>query len=306
MTHLARRYLCLAAFCAVLCLTSCGLNAQPADAPPAPQPSEKDVVYGVADGVNLLLDTYRCDPPGPHPALVFIHGGGWAGGDKGAYAAEALNWAKEGVVCFSINYRFAPKFHYPAQLLDCARAMRWVRAHAVEYGLDPQRIGVTGHSAGGHLSLMMGVVKPDDYQSPDDPNKALSAKAHCVADLAGPADFTVPDQWPDVTTNIVVGFIGASQKDAPESWAEASPLTHVTKDDAPTIMLYGDKDPLVPPQQGEAMKAALDKVEVPAELIILKGADHGFQGCDPADRDKAFAGIHQWLLKHLFPVAPAG
>jgi acetyl esterase/lipase len=291
-----------------LCLLALGrpASAQPAAQAP-PGPSEKDVVYGVAEGQKLLVDTYRCPTPGPHPALMLIHGGGWAGGDKDAYRGEALYWSQQaGVVCFSINYRHAPKFRYPAQVVDCARAVRWVRAHAKEYDVNPDRIGALGHSAGGHLSLMLGVIKPDHYQSPEDPNRGLSGRVQCLMDLAGPADFTAAAHWPEITLGIVNGFIGATRDQAPDKWAEASPITHVTRDAAAMMMVYGTKDPLVPAEQGERMKAALDKVGVENELIVIKNADHGFQGADKADLEKAFVQTRTWMRRHLGvePAAP--
>jgi acetyl esterase/lipase len=277
-----------------------------AAAPQAPEPSEKDVVYGVAEGEKLLLDIYRCATPGPHPALVMIHGGGWSGGDKaGDRDFAAYLTSKVGIVCFSINYRLAPKYKFPAQVLDCARAVRWVRAHAAEYDADPARVGAFGASAGGHLSLMMGVIEPNEYQSADDPNRALSAKVRAVVDVCGPADMSARGPWSDLALQIATGFIGASQEAAPEKWAEASPITHVTSDDAATLLIHGGKDTLVPPQQSELMHAALQKAGVATELIVVPNGDHSFQGAEKAAVEAALVRAGEWLTEHLKPAEPA-
>ena len=302
MTHLPSRP-ALPALC-LLCvlLSGCQLFAQP-PATPQPGTSEPNVVYGVAEGENLVMDIYRCPTPGPHPALMMIHGGGWAAGDKAGDRDGAVNLStKAGIVCFSINYRLAPKFKYPAQVLDCARAVRWVRAHAAEYDVDPARIGAWGGSAGGHLSLMLGVIKPDEFQTPDDPNKALSAKVRCVVDLFGPSDLTRPmEEWPPAAPPIAYNFMASKPNEAPEKWAEASPITHVTKDASPTLLIHGEKDELVPLQQSELMKAALDKVGVDNELVVVKNAGHGFKGADDGEVMKTMMHAVMWLMGHLKP-----
>jgi acetyl esterase/lipase len=265
---------------------------------------ERNVVYGVADGEQLLLDVYRCSTPGPHPALMLIHGGGWRAGTKSSYAGEAAGLTRLGFVCFSVEYRFAPKFRHPAQVLDCARAVRWVRAHAADYDVDPARIGATGGSAGGHLSLMLGVIAPGDYQSEDDPNRALPGNVQCVVDLCGPTDMTGAVELPPMAVQIMRDFIGATLADAPEKYADASPITHVTKNAAPTFMIHGDKDTLVPLSQSQVMKTALDKVGVPNELVVVRNGEHGFGGGDKADLDAAIKRSLEWLKQYLLPQPP--
>ena len=305
MTHLPSRP-ALPALC-LLCvlLSGCQLFAQP-PATPQPGTSEPNVVYGVAEGENLVMDIYRCPTPGPHPALMMIHGGGWAAGDKAGDRDGAVNLStKAGIVCFSINYRLAPKFKYPAQVLDCARAVRWVRAHAAEYDVDPARIGAWGGSAGGHLSLMLGVMKPDDFQTADDPNKAFSAKVQCVVDFFGPSDFSGTPVVSPGAAPIVANWIGAKPQGAPDKYAEAGPITHVTKEASPVLFVHGDADALVPLSQSEIMKAALDKAGVENELIVVKNGGHGFPGASQADIAAAFARIAVWLPAHLKPAPPA-
>lgn len=281
----------------VLAATGCGVLAQPPAAPQQPA-VQTDVVYGVADGQDLKLDIYGCSTPGPHPACLLIHGGGWAAGSKGGEKGAGTGLSQQGVVCFAVEYRFAPKYPWPAQILDCARAARWVRAHAAEYGVDPDRIGAVGGSAGGHLSLMLGVIKPDDYQSADDPNKALSAKVQCVVDLFGPADMRGASFSPQATA-ILTNFIGAPPGQAADKYADASPITHATREASPVLFVHGDADSLVPLQQSEVMKAALDQLGVENELVVVKNGGHGFGGATKEDIGAAYSKSVEWLLAHL-------
>jgi acetyl esterase/lipase len=275
-----------------LVLLTAGCTAQQA-------PSiQTDVVYGTAAGEDLKLDVYQCATPGPHPAVLLIHGGGWAAGDKSSDKAAGTALAQRGVVCFSLNYRLAPKHPWPAQILDCARAARWVRANAAKYDVDPSRLGAWGGSAGGHLSLMLGVIKPDDYQSADDPNRALSAKVTCVVDYFGPTDLRTAGVLP-MAVNILRNFIGAPAEEAADKYADASPITRASKDACPVLFVHGDKDLLVPLRQSEIMKAALDECKVENELIVVKNGAHGFNGADRQDIMAAHQKATQWLLAHL-------
>src|SRR5262249_34444352 len=151
----------------------------------------KDVVYGTQDGMKLLMDVYQPDGfQGKRPGILFIHGGGWAFGDKGMYGPLARALAAKGFVAFSINYRLLPKYHYPAQLDDAQRAVRYVRAHADAYNLDPDRLGALGDSAGGYLVAMLGTR--DTRDNSDSDLSRYSSRVECVVDFYGPSDFTVP------------------------------------------------------------------------------------------------------------------
>lgn len=259
----------------------------------------KDVVYGVVGGEELKLDTYVPVTPGPHPGLLLIHGGGWSAGSKSGEANTAQNLAQHGVVCFAVEYRFAPKYTWPAQILDCARAARWVRANADKYGLDPARLGAMGGSAGGHLSLMLGVIKPDDYQSTDDPNRALSAKVKCVVDVFGPTDLR-GEAFSPLAAGILAKFIGVPPGGDDVAYADASPITHATSEASPVFFLHGDKDTLVPLRQSEVMKAKLDELGVANELVVIKNGDHGFGKADPQELSAAYGKAMQWLAAQLF------
>lgn len=274
---------------ALLLHTGCSLLAQEV------QPTiSKDVVYGTADGQDLKLDVCAPGTPGPHPALLLIHGGGWTGGSKDGQAGTAKGLVRYGLVVFSVEYRFAPTHPWPAQILDCARAIRWVRANAAKYGVDPERVGAWGSSAGGHLSLMLGVINPGDYQSPDDPNRALSAKVKWVVDLFGPTDLRVLGADGTLTK-----FIGAPLGEAADKYADASPISHATRDASPVLFVHGDADTLVPLQQSQVMKVELDKLGVENELVVVKNGGHNLDGADDKDKTAAYGAMGRWLRAHL-------
>jgi acetyl esterase/lipase len=276
---------------ALLC--GCSLPAQEA------QPAvTRDVVYGVADGQELKLDTYVPATPGPHAAVLLIHGGGWRAGDKASEAGTGIALARLGLVCFAVNYRHAPAYRWPAQILDCARAARWVRANAAKYELDPERVGAMGGSAGGHLSLMLGVIKPEEYQSEDDPNRTLSAKVQCVVTFYGPTDLRGASFSPQATS-ILADFIGAPPGEAQDKYADASPLTRASQETSPVMFVHGDQDTLVPLQQSQMMKAVLDGMGVDNELIVIKNGGHGFGKADQEEVRAMHQRCLQWLLEHL-------
>ncbi len=238
---------------------------------------EYDVVYGEVEGQKLRLDVYR--PSGPQkirPAVILVHGGGWSGGDKKDFTKDEVSfYAKQGYVCFNINYRLATKDSnkYPAQLDDVQRAVRWIRSKAVQYGIDPKHIGAFGESAGGYLVALLGTR---DTRDNSDPALAqYSSRVTCVVDLAGPKDFTtkLPVEPVDVES-LVVNFLGKPRLDDPDSYREASPLFYVDKKTVPFLILHGTEDALVPLDQSVRFSEALHKAGVEASLIKLEGEGH--------------------------------
>lgn len=257
------------------------------------------MVYGEAGGQQLRLDVYRCPAPGTHPAVLLIHGGGWYSGDKAESQAVAERLNALGLACFAINYRLTPKFVFPAQVQDCACAVRWVRAHAAEYGVDPKRLGAWGDSAGAHLALMLGTMPPAAFADPTDPNRRLSARVQCVVDLWGPAEFRDPARWPVFAMKAAHGFFGGWPAAKSPVRAQASPVAYVTKTSSPILLVHGQRDILVPQQQSELMKAALDEAGVENRLIVVPGAGHNLQGASRQQREAIAATAAQWLKDHL-------
>ena len=237
---------------------------------------QKDVEYGNVEGESLKLDLYQLPPSGDklRPGIVFIHGGGWSGGDKNEFTSKAKEMAARGYVAISVNYRLAPKHHYPANIQDVQNAVRWLRVHSRIYAVDPLRIGAMGSSAGGHLASMLGLTEAQGGGIPD---QLAPSRANCVVDYYGRMDLTLEptgtgghDYRPE--------YIGKSKADALELYKEASPIQHIDKQTCPFLIVQGARDPQVEPPQSQAMLAALDKAGIEVSLLLLGGQGHGFSG----------------------------
>lgn len=248
----------------------------------------KDIVYGKAGDVELKLDLAKpAASDGPVPALVFIHGGGWQEGDKSGFEQPIRQFAAAGYVAASVGYRLAPKYPWPAQIEDVKCAVRYLRANAAEYGIDPDKIGAIGHSAGGHLSLLLGLMNPEDGFEGEGGNAGVSSKVQAVVNLCGPTDLRAWRALPEAQAaakaasgkdfeDILKDFVGTTDREAPVI-AEVSPVTYIDTDDPPILTFHGSKDPVVPVEQATILHDALEKAGVKDhKLVILEGADHGF------------------------------
>jgi len=245
---------------------------------------EKDIAY-LAPGRKDQADLYlpASNPSGaPRPAVVIIHGGGWTGGDKGA-AREiniGTNLALRGYVGLSINYVLASankdgKATWPQNLHDCKTAVRWLRKNAGRLQVDPERIGVIGGSAGGHLAAMLAVTGPKDGLDPQGPYGEFSCRVQCAVDLYGPAD---------LSGRLDLAMLGKSSAQAPELYRAASPVTYVDRDDPPLLILHGTADKTVPVDQSRLFAAKLREAGARHELVIVEGAPHTFH-LQPKQRD---------------------
>jgi acetyl esterase/lipase len=253
--------------------------------PTAPRPAntpafgsiQKDVTYCTPSGDPQKMDLYfpKVSDGKPAPVVVYVHGGAWQAGDKtgGVGLSEMSILTQRGYLFVSINYRLAPRWKWPAQIQDVKCAIRFLRAHAKSYNLDPNRIGAMGGSAGGHLVALLGVT---DTSSGFDVGEYLgqSSRVRAVVDLFGPADLTV-EQFTETQANIVRGVFGAQAPGDPVL-AKASPVTYISKDDPPFLILQGDKDTTVPPSQSQELYDRLKAGGVTATLVIVKNAGHGF------------------------------
>lgn len=239
---------------------------------------QKDLEYGRVDGISLKLDLYlpaeeRSGGGGTRPGILFLHGGGWTGGDKQEFAEKAREMASRGYVAASANYRLAPMHRYPAAVEDVQRAVRWLRTRAGELRLDPNRIGAMGASAGGHLASLLGLLDTLDRSVP---GSETSSRVNCVVDYYGRMDLTLEvgkggkDYRPT--------FIGKNHEEALPLYLEASPITHVDVRTVPFLIVQGARDPQVDPIQSQKMFAVLDKANIEASLILLAGQGHGFRG----------------------------
>jgi acetyl esterase/lipase len=263
------------------------------------------IQYGVGDGQPLLLDL--AEPKGgggPYPALVFVHGGGWAAGDRSAYHDLMMGWVKFGIVCVSVDYRLAPKYRFPAQLEDVKCAVRWVRANAAKYHIDPQRVGAVGGSAGAHLVGMMGTTSGTGKWEGTGGNADRSSAIQMMICHGTPSDLlmayehtvTQREQEGTMARGLLTGFLGGTPEQVKTAYLDASPVQHVSKATPPALLLHGADDPLVLLEQAEVFAAALEKAGVPVELVRMEGAGHGGFGKEP---EKIFARMTAFLQRYL-------
>ena len=236
---------------------------------------ETDVVYGKGGGEELKLDI--ASPKGlDHavPCIVVIHGGGWTAGKRQDMAGIAKQAAAHGFVAATVSYRLAPQHVFPAQVEDCKCAVRWLRSVAKERNIDPDRIGAVGMSAGAHLAMMLGTMNPGDGMEGDGGNADRPSGVQAVVSFVGPCNLV--GEYPDVSTQILERFLGGKPQDKQAECKQASPITYVTKGDAPMLLFFGTKDPLVPYDQAFQMTKALTDAGVPARVELLIGAGHGW------------------------------
>jgi acetyl esterase/lipase len=207
----------------------------------------------------------------PMPVIVWIHGGAWAGGDKSSGIYRSKPFAEKGYFCATITYRLSPDSSFPAHIEDCKCAIRFLRANAKKFNLDPERIGVWGDSAGGHLSALLGTSGGAKNLEGNRGWAKFSSNVQAVCDFFGPSDITKMGH----KEQIINSFLGGPLKDNFNKAREASPLSYVSREDPPFLIIHGDKDQTVPIEQSEILTKALQNARVPVELIVLKGAGHG-------------------------------
>ncbi len=240
----------------------------------------RDIAYVPGGHERQKLDLYlpkEADSNGKRPLLVWIHGGAWLGGSK--QRPLALRFAEKGYAVASINYRLSQHATFPAQIEDCKAAIRWLRANAAQHGYDPNRIGVWGSSAGGHLVALLGTTG-DVKEFDVGPNAGVSSRVQAVCDFFGPTDFTKMSSFPstmkhDAPDSPEAKLIGGAVQENKDKCQRANPISYVTKDDPPFLIVHGDKDPLVPHNQSEILLDALKKAGAEASLYTVKGGGHG-------------------------------
>lgn len=249
---------------------------------------QKDVQYGTGGGEPLLLDLAR--PVGleePAPGLLLIHGGGWMTGNKQMYSSLLKQCAERGYVAVSVGYRFAPKHRFPSQIEDVKCATRWMRAHSEELGLDPEHLGAMGHSAGAHLSMILGTMDSGDGLEGEGGWEDQSSKVQAVVSYFGPANLAIPEDEVDelagrevfnmaAVRTILDAAVGKPSQEKMEELKKCSPMNYVNEGDAPMLLFQGTRDVLVPYDQAFWMAGALTKAKVPGRVELIFGAGHGF------------------------------
>tara|TARA_B100000029_G_scaffold393564_1_gene390919 strand:- start:483 stop:1412 length:930 start_codon:yes stop_codon:yes gene_type:complete len=219
------------------------------------------------------------------PVLVYIHGGAWRSGDRHAGRGRVLPFMVGGrFVGATIGYRLTGEARWPAQIHDCKAAIRWIRAHADRYGIDADRIAVYGHSAGGHLVAMLGVTGGvREMNGQLGPHTNVSSRVAAVVDFCGPTDFLKMNDVPgkidhDAADSPESQLVGGKIQDHPDRCRNASPLTYVTRDDAPFLVVHGARDRLVPYLQSVLLRTALKRARVPVKLVTVPNGGHGLGG----------------------------
>ena len=289
----------------------------PPPAVPAGVTAHRDLAYVKNGHARQVLDLFVPANAGrPVPVIIWIHGGGWAAGDKAGCPPMRNGYAQRGYAIASVNYRLSQHARFPAQLQDGKAAIRWLRSNAARFGLDPGRFGVWGSSAGGHLAAMVGVtgdVREFDAEGP----QVVSSAVQCVMNDYGPTDFLQMDAH-----RLTGAALAHNASDSPESRliggpiadpvnralvARANPITYVSRGDPPFLLNHGDQDPLVPHHQSELLFAALQGAGVPVRFNTVRGGGHGlgFGGAELEQMRRDFFDLHLKGEKNDAAVWPA-
>jgi acetyl esterase/lipase len=258
----------------------------------------KDLEYGRGSGRAMLLDLYLPEAKEkPLPLIIWIHGGAWMAGSKDN-PSPARQFTMEGYAVAQVGYRLSQEAKFPAQINDCKAAVRWLRANAAKYNLDPNRFAAWGASAGGHLVALLGTTDGvADLEGSVNELKE-SSRVQAVVDWFGPTDFLhIGEPESDLRHNAPDSpeskLIGGPLLENKDEAAKASPITYVSKSAPPFLIMHGDKDRTVPFDQSELLYAALKKAGVDVTFVPMKGAGHGFDGPD------AIAPVREFLKRCL-------
>jgi acetyl esterase/lipase len=259
---------------------------------------ESAVEYSNPDNQHLQLDIARPKTgDGPFPAIICIHGGGFRAGNRNGYDGLILKLAQQGYVAMTVSYRLAPKYQFPAAVHDTKAAVRWARANAAKYKIDPTRIGTTGGSAGGHLAQFLGVTADVKEFEGDGGHAKESSAVKCVVNVYGPSDFTKSYGKSVDAAEVLPLFLGGNLEKARKQHLKASPLYWVTPNAVPTLCIHGTDDKYVAHEQAVWLIDKLKASGVEAELLTLEGAGHGFKGKDAETADKAMLAYFDKQLK---------
>jgi len=268
----------------------------PAVAFPGGVEAWRDVVYQTIPGYRpQIVDIYVPPTPGPHPLILYIHGGGWMGGHTRHSGALAdfpkvlASLAAEGFVVASLEYRLSGEARYPAALQDSNAALRFLRGHAAQYKIDPKRVGVWGGSAGGHLTALTAVTCGNTTL---DPASAQDGCVQAAVTWYGVFDFAGMSATPD-GNSAGKRLLGCEAACTPAQIASVSPVTYIDAKDPPFLLIHGNEDKVVPVAQSHLGEAALRKAGVPVEAIYIPDVDHSFIGATPqATRDATLKAVN--------------
>lgn len=273
-----------------------------------------DVLFAEASGMPLRCDLYlpnvipggEPDAPQPTsqsesglPAVVLVHGGGWAAGDKWTTRGYARALAEAGMVAMTVNYRHAPTHKFPSQLDDVRAALAWLGSHADQYGIDAARVGLFGYSAGGHLVCMIGTLADAGWSDieattaweQDDPRWESIPSIRAIVSGGSPCEFrNLP-----IDNTAVAYFLGGSRREVPEVYHAASPVAHASAGDVPTLFIHGTRDAVVPVASSRALFEAQRAAGVRSEYLPLEGPGHMLTYLHPSTKNATLG----FLTDHL-------
>jgi acetyl esterase/lipase len=241
----------------------------------------RNIVFSRPDGLPLALDLYVPKAEKPLPVVVWIHGGGWKIGSKN-FRLLVRDLTKDGFAVASIDYRLSRRAKWPAQREDCIAAIRWLRENGAEYRIDPTRMALSGDSAGGHLSALIGL-------------KEGKPKIRAVVALYPPTDLVkLGEHYINEKHNLIVQLFGGSFEKTRAAAADASPVNHISDNAPPFLIIHGDRDTMVPLDQSTDLAARLREAGIESRLVVLKGRGHAF-GLDRERLDEVAAFLRQSL-----------
>ncbi|HEV8066399.1 MAG TPA: alpha/beta hydrolase [Planctomycetaceae bacterium] len=259
---------------------------------------EPNLEFSNPNDEHLQLNLARpSSGDGPFPAVLCIHGGGFRAGTREGYDGLCIKLAERGYVAATMTYRLAPRHKFPAAVHDTKAAVRWLRANAATYKIDPEKIGVMGGSAGGHLAQFLGVTAHVPRFEGDGGSPHQSSSVRCVVNFFGPSDFTKSYGKSVDAAEVLPLWLGGNLETARALHIQASPLYWVTPASAPTLCIHGTEDKYVAHEQAVWLVDKLKAATVEAELLTLTGAGHGFKGRDAEIADRAMFDFFDRKLK---------
>jgi len=259
-----------------------------------------DIPIGDVNGITLRINIALPDNINtkPRPVLVYIHGGGLTKGDKNQFNKQITKMAKKGVVAASVMYRFAPQYRFPSAIADVKTAIRFLKAHAKEYNIDPDRIIVMGVSAGAYLAAMVGVTGNANGFSDNGLYPHINSSVRAViAQSPAAADYT---QAKYHNFSIVKRFANVNHVDKKSALVELSPITYLDKNDPPFFISHGSADELVPVEMSREFVAELKSISHEFEYIEVEGGKHSLKASKPKKASEVFSASMKFFKKHAF------
>jgi acetyl esterase/lipase len=255
-----------------------------------------DVVYGHKFGLALTFDVFSPSENANGAGVLFMVSGGWyshwSDPEKASGGFKALT--DKGFTVFAVRHGSSPKFSIPEAVADVRRAVRYIRLNAEQFHIDPERLGVYGYSAGGHLSLMLATASDSGNEQSKDPVERVTDRVRTAVAVVPPTDLRIM-VWTSPERLEAYKNFPALDLD-PKQAEEYSPVVHVTSDDAPTLVIAADKDELVPFKHSQNIRAAFQSAGVVNELLVIEGAGHGFRG---DESKRSMQALVSWFEKHL-------